>query len=183
MPKTKTVKKAVKSAPKKETKTDAAKASSGIFAKIQEKTGADDKKIDAWQTKWLAMPETRKKYEKITDAPEVVGEELFAMTNDIIDFLQKEEGGKSVLFKKIKECADEFKKDPYGYMKDKAVKGKTFAFTAKSYIEEKARIAKEMWNMAKERVEKAKQVSDKKPGAKTEKPKKTAKKPTKKLTS
>lgn len=70
---------------------------------IQAKTGMDDKKVNEWQKKWLAMPATRKKYEKLADAPEVVGEELFAMTNDIVDFMQGEKTGQSNLFKKINE--------------------------------------------------------------------------------
>ena len=63
------------------------KAAGGVFKKLM--GHLDQKKIDAWQKKWLAMPENRKKYETIKDAPEVVGEELLEMTNDIIDFVQK----------------------------------------------------------------------------------------------
>lgn len=63
------------------------KAAGEIFGKLM--AHLEPKKVDEWQKKWLAVPEHRKKYEKITDAPEVVGEELLEMTNDIIDFIQK----------------------------------------------------------------------------------------------
>ncbi|MBN1258667.1 hypothetical protein JXA05_02830 [Candidatus Peregrinibacteria bacterium] len=80
-------------------------ASASIFTKIKNKvTHVTPEQMDAWQKSWLGMPETRKKYEHLEDAPQVVGEELIAMSNDIIDFIQKQEGGKSVVFKKIKEA-------------------------------------------------------------------------------
>lgn len=63
------------------------KAAGSIFGKLM--GHLDQKKVDDWQKKWLAVPENRKKYETIKDAPEVVGEELLEMTNDIIDFVQK----------------------------------------------------------------------------------------------
>ena len=71
------------------------------MAEAKKKTTAKDK-VDAWQKKWLEVPANRKKYEKLSDAPEVVGEELTAIVNDIIDFAQGEETGKSGLFKKLK---------------------------------------------------------------------------------
>jgi len=71
-----------------------------IFGKL--KTHFEPKKVDAWQKKWMEVPANRKKYEKLADAPEVAGEELMAMANDIIDFAQGEETGKSNLFKKVR---------------------------------------------------------------------------------
>ena len=64
------------------------KAAGGVFNKLM--GHLDQKKVDEWQKKWLAVPENKKKYETIKDAPEVVGEELLEMTNDIIDFVQKQ---------------------------------------------------------------------------------------------
>lgn len=63
------------------------KAAGEVFGKLM--GHLEPKKVDQWQKKWLAVPANRKKYEKVTDAPEVVGEELLEMTNDIIDFVQK----------------------------------------------------------------------------------------------
>ena len=78
----------------------ATKAVGATFDKL--KSHFEPKKVDKWQEKWLNTPESRKKYKKVADAPEVVGEELTAMVNDIIDFAQGEEGGKSHLFSKVK---------------------------------------------------------------------------------
>lgn len=78
----------------------AAKVAGATFDKL--KDHFEKKKVDEWQKKWLALPENRKKYEKITDAPEVIGEEAVALVNDIIDFAQGEETGKSHLFSKVK---------------------------------------------------------------------------------
>ena len=100
------------------------KKAGSIFAKIQKKTGIDNKKIDAFQKSWLAMPKTRKKYEHLEDAPEVVGEEAIAMANDIIDFMQGEETGQSHVFKKIKAEVKEIAKDPKGFAKGLWEKGK-----------------------------------------------------------
>lgn len=76
------------------------KAADETFGKL--KKHFDKKKVDDWQKKWLEVPANRKKYAKLQDAPEVVGEELTAIVNDIIDFAQGEETGKSSLFKKLK---------------------------------------------------------------------------------
>ncbi len=76
------------------------KVADETFGKL--KKHFDKKKVDNWQKKWLEVPANRKKYEKLQDTPEVVGEELTAMVNDIIDFAQGEETGKSGLFKKVK---------------------------------------------------------------------------------
>jgi hypothetical protein len=48
-----------------ENKTVAHHLSDDIFAKIQAKTGVDNKKIDEWQKKWLLLPEHRTKYEHL----------------------------------------------------------------------------------------------------------------------
>jgi hypothetical protein len=86
-----------KTNPKKNT----TKTADDVFKKL--KGHFDSKKVDEWQKKWLAVPENRKKYKKVTDAPGVVGEELVAMVNDIVDFAQGEEAGKSHLFAKAKK--------------------------------------------------------------------------------
>lgn len=89
------------------------KVADETFGKL--KKHFDKKKVDDWQKKWLAVPANRKKYKKLQDAPEVVGEELSAMVNDIIDFAQGEEAGKSGVFKKVKGL--------FGKAKDRAQKG------------------------------------------------------------
>jgi len=78
-----------------------------MIKKIQEKTGIDNKKIDQFQDEWIAMPKTRTKYKNVSDAPKVLGEELFAITNDLIDSVQGEKSNKSVIFKKIKSKINE----------------------------------------------------------------------------
>lgn len=84
----------------KQSAEQVAKKAEVVFGNL--KKHFEPKKVDEWQKKWLAVPANRKKYEKIADAPEMVGEELTAMANDIIDFVQGEETGKSTFFKKIK---------------------------------------------------------------------------------
>lgn len=95
-----------------------------LFAKIGEKTGVDKKKVDAWRSKWLAVPKNRTKYESLKDAPSVVGEEMFAMTNDIIDFIQGEHGGKSHVFGKLKEETGELIKSSTAAIKKGVITGK-----------------------------------------------------------
>ena len=90
-----------------------------VFAKIKAKTGLDNAKVDAWQAKWLAMPQTRKKYEHLQDAPMVVLEESLAMANDIIDFVQGEEGGKSEALKKMKVSGVEWLHKAADFVKQK----------------------------------------------------------------
>lgn len=159
----------------------AAKTAAGIFAQIQAKTGLDDKKIDDWQKKWISLPEKRTKYEHLKDAPNVVGEEVYAIANDIIDFIQREEGGKSVIFKRIKENADSFIKNPGGYLKQRAEEGKKFAMDAKTYVEKKVAQVKEMSGKAKNKTNEvkksvqAKEVPEKVAGTDT-KPKSTLEK-------
>jgi len=129
----------------------AEKTAAGIFAQIQAKTGLDNKKIDEWQKKWISIPEKRTKYEHLKDAPNVVGEEVYAMANDIIDFIQKEEGGKSVIFKKIKESVGSFIHNPGGFLKQKVEEGKKFAMNAKAYIDKKTIKAKDIAEKGKEK--------------------------------
>ena len=99
-------KKAAEAAKDKLKNNAVTKAASDVFAKIKAKVPVDNKKVDAWQKAWLAMPKNRKKYEHLKDAPQVAGEELIAMTNDIVDFVQREGGGNSHVFNKIKEVKD-----------------------------------------------------------------------------
>jgi len=115
-----------------------------IFKKIQEKTGVDNKKIDKWQNAWLEMPETRKKYEHLKDAPQMVLEEALGMTNDIIDFVQGEEVGESHVFASIKSELSEAWHNPMDYFQKKIQEGKDAAMKAKKIAEEKALQAKGM---------------------------------------
>ncbi|MCK5604064.1 hypothetical protein KAR91_19410 [Candidatus Pacearchaeota archaeon] len=109
-----------------------------IFSKIGEKTGVDKKKVDGWQKKWLAVPKNRTKYEGLKDAPMVMGEEIFAMTNDIIEFAQGEHGEESHVFKKLKKEGSSFLKSPAKYLQEQAEKGKGKAMEAKKLAEKKA---------------------------------------------
>ncbi len=102
------------------------KTVSDIFAKIQAKTKVDNKKVDEWQKKWLTMPEKRTKYKHLEDAPQIAGEELFAMCNDIIDFIQKQEGGKSTVPKKLKAKGGLFFKQSLDFLKQQYKKSKEF---------------------------------------------------------
>jgi len=98
-----------------------------VFAKIQKKTGLQDEKIEKFQKTWLALPENRTKYEHLTNAPAVAGEELFAMVNDIIDFVQNQEGGQSHIFQALKREKDEIVKNPEAYLKNIYEFGKKWA--------------------------------------------------------
>ena len=113
-----------KTAKGKLTHNPVTKAAGDIFAKIQTKTGINNKKVDEWQKKWLAIPENRTKYEHLKDVPVVMGEELFAMFNDIIDFVQREEGGKSNVFKRLKKEGSSFLHHPLDFLKQKYQTGK-----------------------------------------------------------
>ena len=108
------------------------KAAGDVFSKIKSKTGLSQEKVDAWQKSWLAMPENRKKYEHLTDAPQVVGEELIAMSNDIIDFVQGQEGGQSHLLTKLKSNLGGLFKNPLGFVKGKAATTKAKAVATKT---------------------------------------------------
>ena len=61
-----------------------------------------------------------------------MGEEIFAITDDIIEFCQGQHGGKSHVFAKIKSEAGEIKKNPKGYFENLAKAGKEKAMRAKS---------------------------------------------------
>lgn len=101
------------------------KTATGIFSKIQEKTGLSDEKLDKFQKEWLAMPANRKKYEHLTDAPFVAIEEGMAMANDILDYLQHQEGGKSLVFQKMKGEVNELVHHPVEFFKSKVEKAET----------------------------------------------------------
>ncbi len=140
-------KKAAKKAKDKLQHNAVAKTAKDIFGKIKNKTDIDNKKVDAWQKKWLAVPKNRTKYEHLKDAPAVVGEELFAMTNDIIDFVQREEGGKSHVFKSLKEKGAAFLHHPIEYLQKKG--------------EEAGKKAKEVKKSAKKKAKKTKSATKK----------------------
>ena len=117
---------AEKTAPKSEkmgAEHPAAKAAGSVFDKLRQKANFDNKKIDKWQKDWLSLPENRKKYEHLKDAPQVMGEELVAISNDIIDFVQGQESGKSALFNKLSGFRKEVAKDPVGFLKGAGKKG------------------------------------------------------------
>jgi hypothetical protein len=101
-------------------------AAHGLFAKIQQKTGLEDKKIDEFQKKWLETPEVRTKYRHWWDTTAIAGEELYAMFNDIIDFMQDQESGKSHVFASLREEAEQIKKNPQAYFQHLVVIGKNW---------------------------------------------------------
>jgi len=146
---------------KKLTDNQVAKTASDIFGKIKEKTGASSKKVDEWQKGFLAMPKTRKKYEHLVDAPEIVGEELLGITNDVIQFIQRQEGGNSLIFKKIKGEVGEMVHHPVKYFQEKFKKGKETAMAVKAKAEEGAAKAKETAGKAKAKAGQVKAVSKK----------------------
>ncbi len=110
-----------------------------IFSKIGEKTGINKKKVDKWQSKWLAVPKNRTKYESLKDAPTVMGEEMFAITNDIVDFCKGEHGEQSHVFKAIKEEAGGFFKNPAAFLQQKAEEGKKKMMEIKKMAEKQAK--------------------------------------------
>lgn len=111
----------------------------GIFSKIQTKTGLSNDKIDQFQKEWLSMPANRKKYEHLTDAPVVAIEEGMAMANDILDYLEGQEGGKSMLFKSLKVEAHELAAHPVDYLKAKFEKAESLAKGFLSKIQTEAK--------------------------------------------
>ena len=137
------------------------KAASDVFAKIKARTGINQKKVDAWKKSWLAMPKTKKKYEHLQDAPQVVGEELLAMSNDIVDFVQGKGGGHSDVFKGMKAEFSSMFKDPLGFFKAKLEKGKVVAISLKEKVQTGMNKAKEGAAKAKETIGKAKKVANK----------------------
>ncbi|GEM_PF-4883467 len=112
----------------------------GIFEKIQVKTGLSNDKIDQFQKSWLALPQTRTKYQHLTDAPLVAIEEGIAMANDIVDYLQNEEGGKSLALQALKAEAHKLAEHPVDYLKGKFEKAEGMAkgFLAKIQAEAKS---------------------------------------------
>ena len=128
------------------------KAADQVFGKL--KKHFDKKKVDAWQAKWLAVPANRKKYQKIADAPEVVGEELIAITNDIIDFVQGEEGGKSNILKKLKGGLSGFFKNPVNFVQKQAAQGRVMAEKAVDQAKKEAGKAKSVADKATKTVAK-----------------------------
>jgi hypothetical protein len=97
----------------------------GLFAKIQSKTGLRDEKIDEFQEKWLAIPRNRTKYKHLVDAPTIMAEELFAIFNDIIDFMQAQDADKSQVFESLRVEAVAIKTDPEGYLGKRVGQGKS----------------------------------------------------------
>ena len=100
------------------------------------------------------MPEHRTKYEHLKDAPVVMGEELFAMFNDIVNFVQREESGKSNVFKKLKEEGGSFLHHPLDFLKQKYK-------TGKAVIEKGAAKARVVAGQAKKMAGKAKSATKK----------------------
>ena len=94
----------------------ASKMTGDVFENL--KKHLEPKKVDAFQKKWLSVPENRKKYEKISDAPQVATEEILAITNDLIQFAQGQKGGSSKLIEKIKAKASGFFKNPAKLLQD-----------------------------------------------------------------
>jgi len=190
-------------AKEKPTNPAVTKAAGGVFATIKAKVPIDSKKVDDWQKKWLALPEHRTKYGHLKDVPDVVGEELFAMANDIIDFCQRQPGGQSHVFKSIKENFGSFLKHPAEFLRKKAEEDKKKAMEAKEMAVKKAeeetkkaeetkekvaetkKTVQEKATEAKESVEKkadeTKKIVEEKtaeiPGAKAPTPKKAVSKP------
>lgn len=154
-------KKKADAAKEKLTNNTVTKTAADIFAKVKAKTGVSNEKVDAWQKSWLAMPKNRKKYEHLQDAPKVVGEELVAMSNDIIDFVQGEHGAQSQVFSKLKEEGSSFFKHPVDYIGAKVDKGVDSIMAAKKKAEEGAGKAKQKAGQAKAMAEKAKSTAKK----------------------
>ena len=146
------IKKKADEAKQKLNDNQVAKTAADLFAQIKDKTGASSKKVDEWQKTWLAMPETRKKYKNLIDVPEIVGEELLGITNDVIQFIQRQEGGDSIIFKKIKGEFSEMTHHPLQYFQKKFQKSKEAAMTAKSKAQEGMDKAKAVANQAKART-------------------------------
>lgn len=133
--------------PKNKAQTTAPKPSSikekgqHVFEKF--KKHFEPEKVDAFQEKWLAIPENRKKYEKIKDLPQVAVEEILAMTNDLIDYVQGEKTGKSKLIEKLKTGFSRFFKNPAQFVQDRAEGAKEKAMELKEVAQEKAGQLKE----------------------------------------
>lgn len=126
MPKTKTKKEEENLSNKaKNTAETLQKKAGDVFDDLKKQF--EPKKVDAFQKKWLSVPKNRKKYKQISDAPEVALNEMKDMTNDLIEFMQGEEGHHSKLLKKAKEGLTNFLKNPAGYFeKEKEDDKQTF---------------------------------------------------------
>lgn len=114
-----TIKKASSSQKKPTSSTSATvhQKAADVLEKL--KNHFEPEKVNAFQEKWLAVPANRKKYEKITDAPQVAAEEILAMTNDLIDYIQGEKAGQSTFLQKIKKGVSGFFKNPAQYVQQK----------------------------------------------------------------
>ena len=117
------------------TRSQTAKKPEALFDKF--KKHFEPEKVDEFQKKWLALPENRKKYQKITDAPQVAAEEIIAMTNDLINFVQGEKTGQSKLIQKIKTGLSGFFKNPAKFVQDKAEAVKDKAVDLKNTAQDK----------------------------------------------
>lgn len=149
------------------------------------KTHFEKEKVDNWQKKWLAVPENRKKYEQLADAPVVMGEELLAVTNDIIDFIQGEDGSQSKIVKGLKGRFQPFFKHPVDSLKQEANKAADVAKEkAKQQAEKATVMAKETakkgmekgMDVAKDAAEKGKETAKKSAEKATDVAKETVKK-------
>ena len=123
-----------------EAKKTPKKTENDVFGKM--KGHFDPKKVDTWQETWLQVPSNRKKYEKLADAPEVVGEEMTAIVSDIIDFAQGQEGGKSHLFDKVRSGFKGVAGKAKGAAMAGAAQAKGAADAAKNKAESAAKDAK-----------------------------------------
>jgi hypothetical protein len=86
------------------TEDQVVKKAKEIFKMIKEKAPIASEKVEVFQKNWLAMPSTRKKYERWIDAPQMAIEEALGMTNDIIDYVQGQDTtGQSHVFKALKD--------------------------------------------------------------------------------
>lgn len=115
----------------------------GIFQRVQAKTGLSDEKLDKFQAGWLAMPKTRREYKHLADAPMVAIEEGLAMANDIVDFLQSQKGGQSLVFEKLKGELSELVHHPFSFLKTKWEAAETLAKNVAHKIQEEAAKAKQ----------------------------------------
>ena len=127
----------------------------------------EPEKVNAFQEKWLAVPANRKKYEKITDAPQVAAEEILAMTNDLIDYIQGEKTRQSTFLQKIKKGVSGFFKNPAQYVQEKTEQG----------AEKVNQVGEEVKSATEEQVSKMEQSAEKKVKKMTKTAPKTSNKP------
>lgn len=137
-----------------------AKKQEAFFAKF--KKHFDAQHVDEFQKKWLALPENRKKYEKITDVPLVAAQEIIAMTNDLIDHVQGQKAEQSGFLKRIKTGFSNFFKNPAKYVQDKAEDVKDKAIEIKEAGVQKVQAtASGIRNSAQEKMGEAKAKTQK----------------------